>query len=337
MIRLSKVVPLIGMLGLVACGTDGPAIDAAGVDLDLRIERLDQALFHAPPDSTRATADRLLAEQGDFFRVYIEEILRLCAIDDPRLPLGITRFTHDPDWVVAQASIDSVLGDLEPQRDLFGSAFERLKAAFPDSLVPRVVAYNSGYNYGVFPTDSVLGVGLEWFIGPQERTIQLLAPENFPEFFKQRMVPDMLVPGAVKGWLLVHYTRDLRGGDLLFNLVETGKVMSLLDALLPEVHDSLLFAFTGAQLEWCGENEFELWREVVDKEMLFSTEPEHIGRLMNDGPFTNGFPRESPGHVGDWIGYRMVRSYLQEHPGTTFAQLFAINDPKEILKSYKPR
>jgi hypothetical protein len=58
---------------------------------------------------------------------------------------------------------------------------------------------------------------------------------------------------------------------------------------------------------------------------------------MNDGPFTNGFPRESPGHIGEWIGHRMVQAYLNEHPEVSFAELLAMDDPKVILQSYKPR
>ena len=64
---------------------------------------------------------------------------------------------------------------------------------------------------------------------------------------------------------------------------------------------------------------------------------EDIGRWMNDGPFTNGLPRESPGHLGEWIGLRMVQACMKANPELTFAQLFAINDPREILKHYKPR
>jgi len=75
----------------------------------------------------------------------------------------------------------------------------------------------------------------------------------------------------------------------------------------------------------------------VGKDQLFSRNMEDIGRLMNDGPFTNGMPRESPGHIGEWIGYRVVQAYLNDHPKTTFAQLFAMDDPRVILKSYKPR
>ena len=58
---------------------------------------------------------------------------------------------------------------------------------------------------------------------------------------------------------------------------------------------------------------------------------------MSDGPFTPGFPRESPGHIGEWIGYRMVEGYLEKNPDVTFPQLFAMHDPQAILKTYKPR
>jgi hypothetical protein len=147
----------------------------------------------------------------------------------------------------------------------------------------------------------------------------------------------MLVPSAVKGWLLVHYARDIRGADVLTNLVEVGRIMALLDALLPQTAPHLKYAFTPEQLAWCEANEAMIWRELVTKDKLFSRKAADIGRLMNDGPFTNGFPRESPGHIGEWIGHRMVRDYLKAHPSTSFAQLFALTDPKEVLKHYKPR
>ncbi|MBK9176191.1 MAG: hypothetical protein IPM46_07620 [Flavobacteriales bacterium] len=322
---------------LVAC--DGPEETAipTGQSVTIELGRLDHALFRAPPDSMAAASLKAYATFGEFYRIYIEDILQGAPIRDPRLPMVLHRFVLDPDWREAQRAVDSVLGDLEPQRVLFEKAFSRLKALFPDSLTPRVVVFNSGYNYGIFPTDSVLGIGAEWFIGAEHPVIGYLAPESFPQYVKARMEPDMLVPGAVKGWLLVHYTRDVQGADLLNHLVETGKVMALLDALLPEVSLSLKMAFGREQLDWCERNEYEIWKQLVSGEQLYSKKPEDIGRWMNDGPFTNGLPRESPGHLGEWIGYRMVKSYLKANPKLTFAQLLPMEDSREILKSYKPR
>jgi hypothetical protein len=336
--RWTKVVLIIGVSLLVGCDNDGPVeTDTRGVELDLEIGRLDQALFHAHPDSMRKVSLRAYAEHGEFYRIYIEDILQGAPLEDPRLPMVLNSFVNDPDWGSVQQAVDSVLGDLEPQRKTFEDAFKRLMVLFPDSLVPRVITFNSGFNYGIFPTDSVLGIGVEWFIGSDHPVIGYLAPEAFPQYVKERMVPEMLVPSALKGWLLVHYTRDIAGSDLLTNLVEVGKVMVLLDALVPDIAPHLKFAFSKAQLDWCEANESLLWKEVVSKDVLFSKKSDDIGRLMNDGPFTSGFPRESPGHIGEWVGYRIVKSYLKANPDVSFQQLFAMDDPRAILKHYKPR
>ena len=113
--------------------------------------------------------------------------------------------------------------------------------------------------------------------------------------------------------------------------------MALLAALLPDTDPAQVFAFNKAQLAWCEANEYMMWKEIVGEEMLYSKKEDVIGRIMNDGPFTSGFPRESPGHVGEWIGYRMVKSYMVANPDMDFEALFAMDDTRAVLKHYKPR
>ena len=322
---------------LTACDGGGHPEPAPSRDLDLRIEWLDQDLFRSAGDTGANFSLKLYAEYGSFFKDYVEKILQAAPIDDPRLPIALTSFVMNPDWRAVQQRADSVFGDMGPQRAEFETAIERLLSYFPDSIAPRVVVYNSGFNYGIAPTDSVLGIGVEWFIGPDHKVIDLLAPDAFPQYLKERMRPEMLVPSAVKGWLQTHYTRDTRGEDVLTNLVEIGRVMYLLNTLLIEINPALNFAFTDAQLKWCEDNEFNIWTALVTGQVLYSKKADDVDRLLNDGPFTNGFPRESPGHIGEWIGFRMVSAYMKAHPEVTMAQLFALDDPRVVLKSYKPR
>lgn len=321
----------------MGCGGETATRKTVPVDTHIRIERLDRDLFRAASDSSGNFSQSLYAAYGPFYKLYVEHVLQAAAYDDPRLPMALIQFTHDPDWSRLQQLADSTLGDMAGQEADFNEAFGRLKAFFPDSLIPRIIAYNSGFNYGVLPTDSVLGFGVEWFVGKNSPVVQYLSPEVFPQYRKDRMRPEMLVPSVVKGWLQVHYTRDVRGEDLLTNLVVIGKVMALLDALLPGTDASLRFAFTPAQLKWCEDHEFNIWREIVAKQLLYSKDPKEIDRFLNDGPFTQGLPQESPGHLGEWIGYRMVDSYLRANPKVTFAELFAMHAPQAILKYYKPR
>lgn len=330
---------LAGALFLLFAACDqgsGPTV-VAPMPLEVVPYRLDQMLFHAPADSLASASLRAYADLGEFHRIYVEQVLQAAPIDDPRLSMALMHFTRDPDWAAAQAAADSLFGDMASERQAFEAGFGRLKTLFPDSLVPRVVIFNAGYNYGIYPTDSVLGVGIEWFIGADHPVVGLLAPEAFPNYVKRRMVPDMLVPAAMKGWLMVHYLRDAAGEDLLTQMVEVGKVMVLLDALLPDADPALKLAFTPEQLAWCEANEFNIWRTLVSEGHLFSKDPERIAAYLNDGPFTNGLPRESPGHIGEWIGLRMVQAHLKAHPGTPVPELFRGTDARAILKDYKPR
>ncbi|MEX1132020.1 MAG: hypothetical protein WEC15_02245 [Flavobacteriales bacterium] len=332
----TKAVLILAVALFAGCTGDGPPeVDTRSVELDMPIERLDQDLFHTSPDSMAAASLRAYATYGEFYRTYIEDILQGAPIEDPRLPMVLNRFVLDPDWSSVQQAIDSVLADMGPQQKDLEGAFKGLKVLFPDSLTPRIIIFNSGFNYGIVPTDSVLGIGAEWFIGKDHPVVGYLAPEAFPQYVKDRMMPDMLVPSGVKGWLLVHYTRNVEDADVLTNLVEVGKVMALLDAVLPDAEPRYKFAFSEEQLAWCEANEQAIWKSIVEK--LFSKNAADVGRLMNDGPFTNGLPRESPGHIGEWIGYRMVSAYMKANPKVSFQQLFALDDPRAVLKHYKPR
>lgn len=323
---------------MTACGGQGHHDDPPTVPaVHVTLLRLDSDLFASATDSSVHFSLKLYARYGPFYKDYVERVLQAAPVDDPRLPIALTRFVMDPDWSTIQHHADSLLGDMSTQQQEFDEAFGRLKGYFPDSLLPRIIVFNSGFNYGLIPTDSVLGIGVEWFTAKGTKVLDYLAPEAFPQYVKDRMFPDMMVPSAVKAWLLTHYARDVRGEDVLTNVVEAGKVLYLLDALLPGTNPAYKFAFTDAQLKWCEENEFNVWKELVAKEQLYSKKPEDVDRLLNDGPFTNGFPHESPGHIGEWIGYRMVKSYMDDHQEVSMAQLFAITDARVVLKSYKPR
>jgi hypothetical protein len=60
-------------------------------------------------------------------------------------------------------------------------------------------------------------------------------------------------------------------------------------------------------------------------------------KYVSEGPTTGGFPKESPGNLGQWIGYRIVKSYMEKQPDNLMA-LMNENDYKKILhdSGYKP-
>jgi hypothetical protein len=72
--------------------------------------------------------------------------------------------------------------------------------------------------------------------------------------------------------------------------------------------------------------------------MLFSVDQNQIMKFLSDGPTTNGFPKESPGAIGQWLGWKIVEAYVKNNPAITPEQLMKEQDYKKILHDsrYKP-
>ena len=65
-----------------------------------------------------------------------------------------------------------------------------------------------------------------------------------------------------------------------------------------------------------------MWEYLVEHDMLFSTDPMLIKKLTGDAPFTSYFTSESPGRAANWIGFRIVESYMRKNPGFRFLILW---------------
>jgi len=47
------------------------------------------------------------------------------------------------------------------------------------------------------------------------------------------------------------------------------------------------------------------------------------------------FTKESPGKIGQWIGFKIVESYMKQNPQTTLEELFSIESAQEIMRKSK--
>jgi hypothetical protein len=67
--------------------------------------------------------------------------------------------------------------------------------------------------------------------------------------------------------------------------------------------------------------------------------PVVIQTYIGEGPFTQGFSQElSPGNIGQWLGWQIIKKYLSKNPDITPEELMK-TDSKIILEEakYKPK
>ena len=121
-------------------------------------------------------------------------------------------------------------------------------------------------------------------------------------------------------------------------MIQEGKTMYFVDAMLPEMHDTLKIGFTGKQLEFCKKDEASMWTYLAEHKLLFSIDHMNIKRFIDDGPYTAAFSEASPARTGVWIGWQIVRSFMKQHPDLKLADLMKNNDFQAILNQsgYQP-
>ena len=114
--------------------------------------------------------------------------------------------------------------------------------------------------------------------------------------------------------------------------------MYVLSHLLPDAPDSLLMGFTQTQTMWCEDSEYEIWKFLNDKDLLYKNEFMEKKRYLDEGPTTAGMPEESPGNIGSWIGLQIVRKFMKETGGKIpLHDLMLKYDARTILAKAKYR
>lgn len=330
------VILFCSLFVLAGCNSDPLDVDVKGLETDLSFKRLDQDLFALNPAAGQTNTVDLELKYGQFFTDYCEGVLQIGNPQDESFPYSVAQFILDENMKVLFDDTQTEFEDISQIEAELNSAFTYFRFHFPDSTVPEIVFMISALNYPVVATKNTLGISLDMFLGADYPVYPMV---GLPQYMYANMKPDQAVPQAMKGWIQSMYETDAVRANLLDYMVFEGKMLYVMDALLRNSADSSKIGFTQNALQWCNEYEARTWAHLVDEELLYSTEYMSINKWINQAPFVAGIPKESPGRLGQWVGWQIVRKYMQENPEVTIQELMMDQNAQQILSrsKYKPK
>ena len=215
------------------------------------------------------------------------------------------------------------------------SIFQHIKYYFPQFVSPTVVTTTSDVDYKnkIIISDSLLIIAVDTYLGSNHEFytgIKKYISQNLNEF---QLGPDIATAYAKQ--LIVKPQQR----SLLAQMVFYGKELYLKDLWLPNSSDAEKIGYTEAQLTWATENESDMWRYFVEKEILFSTNAKLPAQFINPAPFSKFYleiDNESPGMVGRFLGWQIVRAYMKNNE-SSIQQLMIKNAEALFNESkYKP-
>lgn len=321
---------------LWGCQSDPLDVDVSNIEVELTFKRLDQDLFSLNPAAGMTETEALNEKYGEFLVDYCEGVIR---IGDPRsesFKYAVSQFITDEAMKTLYQQTQLVYPDLTKVESELTEAFRFYKYHFPDSTIPEIVFSVSALNYAIVATQTTLNISLDMFLGAD---YEVYSAVGLPQYMYTNMKPEQVVPQAMKGWLQSTYETELKRNTLLDYIVFEGKLLYVLDAVLRNSDDSVKISFSPDAMKWCKTYEARVWSHMVDQKLLYTTEYMVINKWINQAPFVAGIPKDSPGRLGQWVGWQIVRKYMKENPQVSLQQLMNDNDTQQILarSGYKPK
>jgi hypothetical protein len=170
------------------------------------------------------------------------------------------------------------------------------------------------FHYQTALTDSTLWLGLDMFMNEDYRYYPSV--ENLYQYQRRRTAPRYMPVSVARtlaeDWVLENLNvASKREATLLDQILREGQTLACMRWLLPEIHDTLLLGYSGAQWKWIKNNQGQVWRDLVSQDLLFSGDPAILSRYLHDGPFSSGYPQQSPPALGLFIGDAVVQKWIQ--------------------------
>lgn len=215
--------------------------------------------------------------------------------------------------------------------------FKHLKYYYPNFKSPRVISIVSGVDYRnkTIVTDSIVLLALDNYLGADHEFYQNISAYISKSMCKEFMVSDLATSYAKK------YTSQPRTKTFLDEMIYRGKLLAFKDKMIPFAADSLMIKYSEEQLNWAFQNESQVWRYFIDKQLLFSSDPSLLPRFINPAPYSKFYldlDNSSPGRIGEFIGWQIVKSFLENNNEVTFQNFLAMNAEEIYNKSrYKPK
>ena len=333
MYKVLCLIPLIFVL--ICCQRNPLKVDVSGIDLKLDIKRLDRDIFRLNTDNLSTTIPELKRTYGSFFDAYNENVIAIGDPSDSLYATYLNTFLTDSVRMLTRVKIDSAFSDLTVLEKKIEDGFRHYKYYFPKKTIPRVITIISGFNQSVVMTRNAIGISLDNYLGAKCPFYAMLA---LPEYKRESMRSDKIPTDVLYSWGISEFEFDESKNNLLSNMIYQGKMIYFLDAMFPDEPDYLKIGFQPEKLEWCIKNEPGMWTYLVEHKLLFDTERMNIVRFIGPAPFTSTFTKDSPGRTGVWLGWQIVRKYMNKNPGITLQALMAENDYQKILNEseYSP-
>ncbi|MCB0375189.1 MAG: gliding motility lipoprotein GldB [Sinomicrobium sp.] len=308
---MSRLWGLIILALWISCGkADRTEAEIAGIDIDLKVSRFDMAFANSSPDDL----PELKKNYPYLFPERFPDSVWIARMQDSlQRELSAEVWKQFPGFDAPAAELRAL--------------FQHTAYYFPGFRPPKIITVTADvdYNNKVIYADSLLLIALDTYLGKDHYFYH-----GIPDYLKKNSTREQIAVDAASQ-IAQHYVPYPQERTFLAQMLFYGKLLYLKDLLIPSKTDPEKIGYTEDELLWAETNEAEVWRYFVERNLLFSTDLKLRERFTDAAPFSKFYlelDQESPGQIGRYIGWKIVKAYMKNNT-VSLQQL--LNAPAEAI------
>lgn len=290
----------------------------AEIPVIFKIERFDQLFYESNPSDL----PNIKAKYPFLFPEQYKDSIWLNKVSDPLLQ-------------ELYAEVNKKYPTLNKLENDIENFFKHVQYYYPEYKTPRVITVISEVDLeakAIYSNQFVF-VSLDCYLGKEHRFYA-----DFTEYQKMTLEENQILPDLVASFCADKIAK-ITDRSLLSLMIFHGKELYMKDKLIPDYSDAAKIAYTEEQIKWCQGNEYQMWSYFIENQLLYEANIKNEFRFINEAPFSKFYleiDNESPGRVGQWLGWQIVRSYMENNDVSL--QDLLVTDAKTIFErsKYKP-
>jgi hypothetical protein len=331
-LTITAIILLAGMLVLYVLYnvlSRPKQIVPADVSISVEIKRLEDGLFKLQTKSEIATfleQNQLLAEQ--FLGLENDQ-------ERSQLVDKLYDMVRDTALQELYQEVQHKFKDISQLQSQLEYAFRRLKSYYPTFEVPQVVTFITGMGTDLYVSKQLIVVGLDFFLGEGAK----FRPLRMPNYILRTYQPQYILPKLILLLSQQFNVENSKDNTLLHDMLYAGKAYFFTKALLPKVSDATVLCYTEAQYVDTEKHQRFVWQHFIDHELFYETNHMIKKRYLGDRPFTSEIGPGCPGNIGGWLGYQIIKKYMQNNRDITLPILMSSMDAQHLFMQakYKPK
>ncbi len=331
---MNRILTILAIcLMMASCQKNEPAykakLDINPEPYDLEFDRYEEVLFSLDTNDFQAE----LMNVQDRYRVFLGGDL-----NNPDAVQYLKDFATDPFSITLYEKVKVVFSDLKQIEPVVEDAFAHFHYYYPEIELPKkAFTCITGIHPDEPPVqiiDDQLVISLDWYLDDEELYDQI----GMPRYMSLRRNVSTLAKEVAEQLYMYYLYEWRKQGQIVGEMVFYGRRDFFVEAMCPELPDSVLLGYSSKQWQWAVENEGQVWADIVGNRRLYDAGLDAYMMFFGDGPFTQAYSNDAPSRLGEFFGLNISRSYFSNNE-VSLQDLMQRKDLQNVFQDsgYKPK